>query len=454
MGFSTIEGLKAAFLSNGCSDLLIKPLSAHQDNEKNQIYLGGSSEGGLTDALFSILPGEQSFRSSSSSTAKRDSDPKRLIIETKLNLFWLDEGKEPALAPNATIINYFQYPEIRLSGFLSGCSNPPDPLRRRNQQTYGRRFLVFGISNDDVFATVITESEHAFTNELLELPKWPSGNLFHQLKASSDSIDLINPDQLLEELRQLSGIPHQSRSLNSAGEIILSSAANHGGGYTLEALLGIRRNSSSSPDKYGIEIKTFTSPPITLMTTEPDFGYRYEVGKAEFLRKFGWPGARNDGSLRFNGKHNTLTTNRESCLSLKILNWDVETNLPNGNGSPDVVLINPITEEIAAGWSFKKLSASWSKKHAGGMYVHTKKTEASQTPMYQFGPDVHFGLGTSPIFFLSAISTGSVYLDPGDRMYESGSLKSRIQWRLLKPRAVTLRDALNSLYDKVTTYQI
>ena len=193
------------------------------------------------------------------------------------------------------------------------------------------------------------------------------------------------------------------------------------------------------------------------MTPEPDFGYRFDHGLTAFLHKFGWKGTKNDGSFRFNGKHNTLGIYAKSQLELKILNWDTATNAPDGNGSPDVVLINPSTYEIAAGWTFSKLSSSWGRKHAGGIYVQTSRSQpssASRPPRYTFGPTVHCGLGTSPLYLMKAISNGKVYLDPGDRVNSAGEEKKRTQWRIEKPRSVALEDALAILYDQMMTYQL
>ena len=452
MSFSTFAKMSNQFASLGCTELLVKPLSQHQDNEKNQIYLGSSS-----NELMSILPGQQHFRSASSSTSKRKSNTKALIIETSLKFSWISENLPPSLAPFTKIIDYFQYPEIRLSGFLRGSPNPPDALRRDRQSQYGRRCLVIGISDDQIFATVITDKTPTIINKLLSLPKWQPYDLFHVLTLSKVAAPLIDPTKLLAEIKAITGKKHDGCSLKTLGGIPDPYFAVNGGGYTLEALLGIPRNSSSAPDKYGFEIKSFSTNRITLMTPEPDFGYRHDQGLTAFLHKFGWKGTKNDGSYRFNGKHNTLGIYSKSNLELKILNWDSATNTPDGNGSPDVVLINPNTDEIAAGLTFSKLSASWGRKHAGGIYVQTTRSQSvspARPPRYTFGPTVHSGLGTSPLYLMKAIGTGKVYLDPGDRVNSAGEEKKRTQWRIEKPRGVALGDALSILYDQMKTHQL
>ena len=452
MSFSTFAKMSDEFAKLGCTELLVKPLSPHQDNEKNQIYLGSSS-----NELLSILPGQKNFRNASTSTTKPKSNTKSLIIETSLEFSWIGEGFTPSLAPYAKIIDYFQYPEIRLSGFLRSCTNPPDALRRERQSLYGRRCLVLGVSGDQIFATVITDKNPAITDKLLSLPKWKPYELFHVLNLSSSTAPLIDPARLLSEIQAIAGRKHEGCSLKTLGGNPEPYFAVNGGGYTLEALLGIPRNSAAAPDKYGFEIKSFSTNRITLMTPEPDFGYRHDQGLTAFLHKFGWKGTKNDGSHRFNGKHNTIRRYPISNLELRILNWDSVTNSPDGNGSPDVVLVDADTNEVAAGWTFTKLSTSWGRKHAGGIYVETTRSQplnAARPPQYTFGPTVHCGLGTSPLYLMKAISQGNVYLDPGDRVNSAGEEKKRTQWRIEKPRGVTLGDALSILYDQLTTYQL
>ena len=193
------------------------------------------------------------------------------------------------------------------------------------------------------------------------------------------------------------------------------------------------------------------------MTPEPDFGYRYDEGLSAFLHKFGWPGTKNDGSQRFNGKHNTRTTYKKSGLKLEIENWDLVKNSPTGHGEPNVLLIDPLTDEIAAGWSFTKLAEKWGRKHAGAMYVTAHKYKSEPGPFathYSYGVDVHCGQGTSAILLLEAIGLGVVYLDPGDRVNESGEEKKRTQWRISKGRGTTFASTLAPLYDQMKTFQI
>ncbi len=452
MSFSTMASLKNAFSKSNCKEVIVKLLATNQDNEKNQVYFGYSKE------LLSLFPSKVSFRSPSESRSKSSSVAGKPILEHAFKLYWLSEHAEPALAPNAKIIDYFQYPEMRFSGFLSGCSNPPDSLRRDSQDSYGRRVLVMGISEDSVFGTVLTDTDCNFIEELISLPHWLNSKMFLQLKLESNLIQEISPDLLLKELREIGSIEkYESRVLRRVGDSSEPFNGTQGAGWTLEALLGIPRNSSGLPDKYGFELKAFLSTTITLMTPEPDFGYRHDEGLSAFLHKFGWPGTKNDGSQRFNGKHNTLGTYKKSGLKLEIENWDLVKNSPTGHGEPNVSLIDPTSGEIAAGWSFTKLAEKWGRKHAGAMYVTAHKYKSKPGPFathYSYGVDVHCGQGTSAILLLEAIGLGVVYLDPGDRVNESGEEKKRTQWRISKGRGTTFASTLAPLYDQMKTFQI
>ena len=118
------------FQSLGVDVLYFKELSLKQDNDKNQIYLGSDS----IDGMVNIFPSSLVKIGVSKSKRKRKSTFGKAMIAAKLNFFWLDKNNNLNPAPNTKIIDYFQYPEVRLSGFLQNCKNPPDALRRTKQR--------------------------------------------------------------------------------------------------------------------------------------------------------------------------------------------------------------------------------------------------------------------------------------------------------------------------------
>ncbi|PLX69035.1 MAG: hypothetical protein C0602_08120 [Denitrovibrio sp.] len=163
-----LEKLVTLFKSNGANRIIYKRLSPN-DNSKNQPYMGSH----LTNLSF-IPTGEiQETRSES----KKTSDPKRKIkYLANLEYNWMDSEGRLFKAPNTKLIYYPQYPEVRLSGFLLGCSIGSggwmDPM------VHGRdegRVLFFGIKNDGVIAFLAI----------------PDSNLSREIEATDvDNIDL------------------------------------------------------------------------------------------------------------------------------------------------------------------------------------------------------------------------------------------------------------------------
>jgi len=242
MGISEFQEIEDLFSKNGVSQIYVKELSKKQDNDKNQIYLGKDIRG---------FPGRIKERSSSNSTSKRKSDFGKNKVELLLNFSWLDKTGKKCPAPNARIINYFQYPEIRLSGFLNGCSSAPDSLRRVRQHKYGKRFLCLGVNeNNEILGLVISQLEDPLGSKF---PDLPTSSLSSIIKTHSIGYVGQNPrDLLINELKEINRNGwHKSRRLPPDHTQPIPFKGNQGGGYTLEALMGFVSNSNKKPDKYG-----------------------------------------------------------------------------------------------------------------------------------------------------------------------------------------------------------
>ena len=439
--FESIAELLAAFKGVGCDEVLVKPLATNQDNEKNQIYLGKNM------TMASYLPGSVSLRAPSSSAAKHLSNPGKPIVSLQLDFYWLWPGGISSAAPNASIIEYSQYPEVRLSGFSSSGAKSPNALRRDFQERYGRRYLVLGISEAKVFGSVVTEvGEPETVREFDYLPSWPLQPLLKVLDSGSNGIDEA---RLIDEVQEICGRVHKPQVLKTEAhapeEIAPISQA---GGWTLEALLGIPRNSRSGPDKYGFEIKSVGSTRTSIITPEPDLGYRAEAGVSAFLAKYGKTAKTDPEKLVFNGLQRCGQPNSTTGTFLTIENWDFATNSPTGHGQPNVLLVDKGSEVVVAGWSFAKLASSWTKKHAGALYLEAKKVKLTSGKVqgYQFGPIGLLGKGTSPLLLLTQIARGQVFLDPGDSKRPDSPAKSRTQWRVNGDIAGQLAINLKPLY--------
>jgi hypothetical protein len=109
-----LERLKSLYSDNGCLKIYVKRL-APNDNSKNQVYLGGSFD------ILNILPISEISTDSSG-------DWERERFKAKLKFSWIAEDGNLYSAPNSQLILYPKYPEVRFSGFLLGCENPPSDL--------------------------------------------------------------------------------------------------------------------------------------------------------------------------------------------------------------------------------------------------------------------------------------------------------------------------------------
>src|SRR5262249_111489 len=127
-GLTTLNEVRRIFRAHSISIAYVKELSPKQDNQKNQIYLGK----GLR-AVTNDMPATYSDRGKSSSRNKRKSKAGEQIIQGSPKFFWIGPCGNLHPAPKTKLIEYFQYPEVRLSGFSKGASWYPGALRRDEQ---------------------------------------------------------------------------------------------------------------------------------------------------------------------------------------------------------------------------------------------------------------------------------------------------------------------------------
>ncbi len=104
----TENTIRAMFVDRGC-DAVFRKVLAPNDNTKNQIYLAGD----LTE--IARIPSGPIGIHAGTSTKRRA--PGASIFRAPLDLVWItDLGAVPA--PEAKLIYYPQYPEVRASGLL------------------------------------------------------------------------------------------------------------------------------------------------------------------------------------------------------------------------------------------------------------------------------------------------------------------------------------------------
>ena len=420
MNFQSIEALASFFRSIGVTRLLSKRL-AENDNTKQQIYLGGSFE------VLQLLPHK---------TIRTEALGKRPNFKAALDFSWVDDEGRVAVAPRAQLILYPDYPEVRLSGFLLGCPTAPSKFmqpvpsgHRKHFNDSDGRVLFFGVTADDkVYAYLATADSliaHEFTSRFAAGAFRADGVFLHI--PAGGAVDTRKA--LLAKLReiQVEGW-HVSRRMNRDGRIIPYQAQN-GGGFTLEALLGVRPNSKAAPDFLGWEIKAYGSSKVTLMTPEPDSGYYGKHGVQAFVRRYGHDAG--DDVLYFTGVHRVSEMCAKSGQTLRLRGFDhIKRKIIDVSGGIELV---DSKGEVSAAWTFEGLIDHWSRKHAAAAYVPYVK-RADTPPEYQYMNPVLLGEETEFQLYLSALHAGKVFYDPGSKVMNASStrasVKARSQFRM------------------------
>ncbi|WP_017221304.1 MvaI/BcnI family restriction endonuclease [Moritella dasanensis] len=450
----TIDELKENFRSHGIRRLLFKRLSPN-DNSKNQPYMAGH----LTDLSF--LPTPEIIPSVSSSNKKNNKRSAKFCAP--LSWTWLSPDNLLFEAPNAQVIYYPQYPEVRLSGFLLGAkidiSRLMSPLKDGRSKG---RVLFLGVREHDVIAYLASPESIISDKINSTVPDFTEG-VFEELdfsnKGEEDQINEIsityllqsNKNKLLSELTRIhlkGWIP--SKRYTADGTIIPYTAPN-GGGYTLETELGIIPNGSSDPDYKGWEVKQYgvtnfqskAAKALTLMTPEPDGGYYVASGVNEFMQKFGYLDSKKEHRINFNGRHDALTLNKKTQLRLVVEGFNIEKRMmtdPFGY----IGLIDG-NENIAASWSFSKLLEHWKNKHSRAVYVQSINQVVEDTKQYYYGKTVSLYEGCNINTLLNSIALGVIYYDPGIKLEnintDKPKSKRRSQFRVKSTE-------LHKLYDK------
>lgn len=429
----------------GAANIYIKKL-APNDNSKNQPYFGSH----LTDLAF-IPTGDIS---ASKSDSKKTSDPKRKIkYQASLNLNWLDADGKTYKAPNAKLIYYPQYPEVRFSGFLRGSkANISKWMLPEKQGRSEGRWLILGVAKDRSIYAYLVTPESNLSNELVCINYVEVSKVFRQADTTHITTKVSTRKTLtqkLQEIHQMGWIPSQKLSSNRMHEPY---KAPNGGGYTLEAMLGITPNGISEPDYLGWEVKQFGvskfprsgCKPTTLMTPEPNGGYYKTAGAIDFVKAYGYAAKNGENDrINFGGKHIVGQPQKLTSLTLQLDGFDHDTSSITDAFGAIILLDN--SGNITASWSFAKLMDHWKRKHSQAVYIPCMKRIQSNVYEYHYGKDIELGEGTNFELILSAMYLGAVYYDPGIKLQNASSknpkLKRRSQFRVSHKH-------LNSLYKR------
>lgn len=433
----TLETFSRLLREKGVVRLFFKQL-APNDNSKNQIYLGGEL------SVLTVLPSGALTEGISSSGKPGAVGKQRL--KAALPMFWLDSIGGIHSAPNAQLILYPQYPEVRLSGFLAGSTIQLgewfDPYKKGRQPG---RMLILGVARDGRIYAHLALPDSVLARQMRGATALSVFGALTEVLFDDDdgSHELMGELCRIHKLGWIAG-----KQLDSAHAVWPCNSSNCGG-YTLEAELGITKNGYAEPDFRGWEVKSFSvanfellnSQVITLMTPEPDGGIYKKEGVESFIRKFGYPDMKGrPDRLNFGGVHVFGRRHERTNLELQLINYDVESGkIKDVNGG--IALISP-DDKCAALWTFTKLINHWKKKHDKAIYVPLKG-EVGPPRRYRYGANALLGRGADFDNLLKAFVAGNVYYDPGLKLEcasgDSPKSKRRNQFR------VKVRD-LRSLY--------
>jgi hypothetical protein len=400
---------------------------AANDNSKNQIYLGGGF-GALNILPHAPVTSDETVIAGS--VRRRD--------KADMRFFWVDETG-PSPAPDAQLILYPKYPEVRMSGFLRGAEHAPADLMR--SRGLGR-VLFLGICGDGRILGYAAGSDHPVVAGLDNAGFVEQAGVFLDLTPLRAGIGNSREALIaaLTAIHNKGWIP--SQKIGRSGFPEPYSALN-GGGYTLEAELGISPNGYSEPDFLGWEVKQYgvsdftnyrPKSPVTLMTPEPTGGI-YRDGVEGFLREFGYADKNGrEDRINFGGIYRVGGDfHADTGLALQITGFDAaECKINDLDGA--LVLLD-VRDRIAASWGLRGLIDHWNRKHAKAVYVPSLSRKLP--PQYQYGSIIQLCEETDFLLFLTAVSRGAVYYDPAIKMESASTarpaVKRRSQFRVAHP---------------------
>lgn len=490
---ATFEQLIDLFSSQNIQKIIIKSLSCN-DNSKNQLYLGGGFEAAQIFPHSGILPDK--------SKSSRP-EPK---FKAALDFSWIDATGRVLNSPNAQLILYPKYPEVRFSGFLMGCNFDLTSLMGTDARIEGR-ILIWGISEQQIFGHVLSRdnpvaryihakylNEENLLHEFYSLGrKQISNGIQSPIKGAQnvnentpnaeeaepsypedkpeDKPEVIDDDlQITEDflisskhllLRKLNQIHNKgwipASRLNREGTRQIYNSQN-AGGYTLEAEFGITPNGYSEPDFMDWELKQYSVPsfnkiykkPLTLMTPEPTGGYYKDPGVNDFMYKYGYKDKNGrEDRINFGGVHKVGEPHSSTGLTLILAGYDhLKHKITDAFGA--IQLIDN-KNNIAAEWSFSSLLDHWNRKHKHAAYIPSKKRAFEGQVQFQYGNQIQLGEYTDFLLFLEAMNKHFVYYDPGIKMEQASSGTPRVKRRNQFRIGTTV---LSSLYQTFETIDI
>lgn len=450
-----LESVQEQLKVHGCTIALIKSLPKNA-NDKNQIYF--HSDASLLNSIFDL---RFSDRGDSTSETKRSSEPGKSIPQAVFHQFsWLSSQGELHNTKACKAIIYAQYPEARLSGFITNNGEIPRSISidyTKSNDLQPRYIAIGATPTGSAIAMMLVNPGPGFIKQFDELDNYYGSKVCKAIEIRHGKNDRSNKlEQILTE--KVGGQTLLGCRYDKEGNTIPFTATQvHG--YTLEHACGIKPNSDKEGDIFGIELKCFTRKKLTLFTPEPDGGL-YSESYASFMVTYGYNKEDDRDTYRFTGLHRAYIENQKTKLTLKIYCFQTIEEIDlQGNKTKHIERKcydpkKPITKQMngmevvledregntAASWSLERLLNCWGAKHNEVVYVPATKEENldSETVSQGYKWNITFSdtvlwcKNTNAEKLFQAIHSGTIYLDPAPKYskVDPKMNKRRSQWRI------------------------
>ncbi|KFI52529.1 MvaI/BcnI family restriction endonuclease [Bifidobacterium callitrichos] len=403
----------------GASSIWVKCLKRNH-NSKQQIWLANDPSD------LSFLPlGEPSY-TPAKSQKKKAGNP---VIQIPVAWQWVTPSGQFD-APNAKLCYYPQYPEVRFSGFLQGCKEPPSELLNEAKRGHEEnRCLFLGPVKNNAGEIVrvvglVVGADSPAAQYVLGMETFETGHLcpiVYQTTKQRDEFSVLE-----HALANIVGRKIVPWRLNNDGAVVKPYIAPNAPGLTLEAELGVGENAIPGPDFDIWELKVVKQKSlerrynhkVTLFTPQPDLPETGRLSTAEFVLKYGHVHTKDDDGNPTSCYFTSGDIQREgedrsgAKLELVLEGFtDAKHFDPNGM----IALYEKGTKNLAAGWSYLKLLGHWQRKHNRAAYVPYLREDKGGDTSVEFGPLITLGISTSFGLFLQAFKDGKAVYDPGDK---------------------------------------
>jgi hypothetical protein len=247
-------------------------------------------------------------------------------------------------------------------------------------------------------------------NDLRRLLKDHSSVFWRVMSSEMSANTDLNPEaaELLSMLKQI----------GAKGYVPSLRSGDTGVGFTLETLLGIKCNSSKSPDYKGIEIKagraaSHVSGRTTILSQVPDWSISRLKGSAEILRRRG----------RFHEVKQRLQLFHEMSAT-KVNSYGLSLQVDSAGEVLHQIYVDEDGSTIDVTWKLTKLFDRLLEKHKQTFWVKADTQVKGGAEQFHYSK-ARYTSGVSPSKFPMLLETGIISLDYTIKALPNGSAKDQ-----------------------------